>query len=267
MDFSHYWTHFFTPILEIAVIATMLNYIFSFFWNSRSLDLMLGLFAFFIIFLASSWLELPVLQHIMETFCNVAVIAILIIFQPELRMALSKFSLKGKRNRQSSEFDQFLDQLTTSIYRMSDRKIGALIAIENHDSLEDLSQKGILLQAKFSSELIESIFSHSSPLHDGAVIIRETTLLAAQVILPIVEENATLIRSMGTRHRAALSLSQICDALLIVVSEETGKVSIAREGIITRGIKIDRFKGVIRSVYPLMQKAPAPKTRFAWVRR
>jgi uncharacterized protein (TIGR00159 family) len=203
----------------------------------------------------------------METFGSVAVMAILIVFQPELRIALSKFSLKGKRNREYNEFDQFLDQLTSSIYRMSDRRIGALIAIENHDSLEDLAQKGVLLQAKFSSELIESIFSHSSPLHDGAVILRETTILAAQVILPIAEENAPLVRSMGTRHRAALSLSQICDSLLIVVSEETGKVSIAREGIITRGIKIDRFKGVIRSVFPSPQSAPAAKVRFSWLKR
>lgn len=250
------------------MITIMLNYLLSFFWNTRSMDLMMGLFAFFAIFLVSSWFELPTLHRIMVTFGNVAVIAFLVIFQPELRMALSKLSPKGKRGHGYSEFDQFLDQLTTSVYRMSDRKVGALIALENHDSLEDLAQKGVLLQAKFSSELLESIFSHSSPLHDGAVIIRSTTLLfAAQVILPIVEENAPAMRSMGTRHRAALSLSQICDALLIIVSEETGKVSIAREGIMTKGIKIDRFKGVLRSVFPSLQNASIPRPRFKWLKR
>ena len=241
--------HSVTPFVEVMIIAIMLNYILSFFWNTKSMDLVLGFFAFFLIFGVSSWLHLPVLHKIMGLIGNVLVIAILIIFQPELRVALSKLSLKGRRYREVTEFDKFLDQLAGSVYRMSEKRIGALIALENEDSLEEYAQKAVLLNAEFSPELLESIFAINTPLHDGAVILRDKIVLAAAVILPLAEDSSQLAKSMGTRHRAGLGLSHTTDALVIVVSEETGKVSIAREGIMTRGVKIDRFKGIIRSIF------------------
>ncbi len=239
----------FTPLVEIVIIAIAVNYLLAFFWNTRSMDLVLGVFAFLLMFAASSLLNFPILHKLMLLFANVAVIAILIIFQPELRMALSKLSLKGKRSREISAFDKFLDQLATSTYRLSEKRIGALIVLENEDSLEEYANKAVRLDAHFSSELLESIFATTTPLHDGAVIIRDQTILAAAVILPLAEESTQLSRSMGTRHRAALGLSQATDALIVVVSEETGKVSIARQGIITRGVKVDRFKGILRSLF------------------
>lgn len=241
--------HTLTPVIEILLIAILLNYLLSFFWNTKSMDLVLGFLAFIFIYLASSWLKLPVLHRIMLMIANVSVIAILIIFQPELRVALSKLSLKGRRYREMTEFDKFLDQLSNSIYRLSQNRVGALIAIENEDSLEEYAQKAVLLNAEFSSELFETIFSPTTPLHDGAVVIRDRTILAASAILPLAEDTTQLTKSMGTRHRAGLGLSHITDSLVIVVSEETGKVSIAREGIMTRGIKIDRFKGIVRSIF------------------
>ena len=213
------------------------------------MDLVLGFLAFILIFMASNWLKLPVVHKIMLMLANVSVIAVLIIFQPELRVALSKLSLKGRRYREITEFDKFLDHLANSAYRLAEKRIGALIAIENEDSLEEYAQKSILLDADFSSELLETIFATTTPLHDGAVIIRDRTVLAASVILPLAEDTSQLARAMGTRHRAGLGLSHITDALVIVISEETGKVSIAREGIMTRGIKIDRFKGIVRSIF------------------
>lgn len=213
------------------------------------MDLVLGFFAFLLILGASSWLSLPVLHKIMVLVGNVLVIAIIVIFQPELRMALSKLSLKGKRHRELTEFDKFLDQLAGSIYRMSEKRIGALIAMENEDSLEEYAQKAVMLNSEFSPELLETIFAPNTPLHDGAVILRDQTILASAVILPLAEDPSQLAKSMGTRHRAGLGLSHMTDALVIVVSEETGKVSIAREGIMTRGVKIDRFKGIIRSIF------------------
>lgn len=233
------------------------------------MDLVLGLLAFLLIFAASSWLHLPVVHKLMLLFANVAVIAILVIFQPELRVALSKLSLKGKKYREMTEFDKFLDQLATSVYRMSDKRIGALIALENQDSLEDFARKGVILQAIFSSELLESIFATTTPLHDGAIIIRDMTIVSAAVILPLAEDSSQIAKTIGTRHRAALGASQLTDALLIVVSEETGKVSIAREGIMTRGVKIDRFKGIIRSIFHQPTKAPTT-SRFKlleWIKR
>lgn len=242
-----------TPLIEIAIIAVMLNYLLSFFWNTRSMDLLLGLLAFLLMFAMSGWLHLPILHKIMLLFGNVAVIAILIIFQPELRVALSKLSVKGKRHKELTSFDKFLDQLCGSVYRLSEKKIGALIVLQHEDSLDEFAERGVLLNANFSSELLESIFVTTTPLHDGAVIAKDTTLVAAAVILPLAEDGSQLTRSMGTRHRAGLGMSQISDALIIVVSEESGKVSIARDGVMTPGVKSDRFKGIIRSVF-----TPAP---------
>jgi diadenylate cyclase len=249
------------PILEILIIAIMINYLLSFLWNTKSMDLVLGFFAFLFILGASSWLNLPVLHRIMVLIGNVLVIAIIVIFQPELRMALSKLSLKGRRHREMTLFDQFLDPLANSVYRMSEKKVGALIVLENEDSLQEYAQKAVLLNASFSSELLETIFATNTPLHDGAVILRDQTILAASAILPLIEDSSQIAKSMGTRHRAGLGMSQISDALVIVVSEETGKVSIARDGIMTRGIKMDRFKGIVRSIFNPPDKAK-PSGRF-----
>jgi uncharacterized protein (TIGR00159 family) len=241
--------HSITPFIEILIIAIMLNYVLSFIWKTKSKDLILGLLAFLLIMAASSFLNLPILHQILVMVSNVALIAIIIIFQPELRAALSKLTIKGKRPKEISEFDKFLDDLTLSVYRMAEKRIGALIVLEHEDLLDEYARTGVILNADFSSELLESVFAATTPLHDGALIIRNLTAVAASVILPLVEESSELSRSMGTRHRAALGLSEQADALIIVISEETGKISIAREGMMTRGIKSDRFKGIIRSVF------------------
>lgn len=241
--------HLLVPAIEIAIIAIMIYYLLSFFWNTRAMDLVFGLLAFLFLYTVSRWFYLPVIQKLMLYFVNVAVVALLIIFQPELRLALSRLSVKGKNYREITEFDKFLDSISQSIYRMSERRIGSLILLENQDSLEEYANKAVVLMAQFSPELLESIFITTTPLHDGAVIIRGTTIVSAATILPLADDSTQLSKSMGTRHRAGLGISQITDALIIVVSEETGKVSIARDGIMTRGIKIDRFKGIIRSVF------------------
>lgn len=237
------------PFIEMTIMAIMVNYLLSFFWNSRSKDLVVGLLAFLFILVASAWLQLPILQQILIKISNILMIAIIIIFQPELRSALSKLTLKGRRSKEYTEFDRFLDQLTNSVYRLSEKRLGALIVLEHEDNLEEYAGKAVILNSNFTPELLESIFASSTPLHDGAVILRDQTIVAAAVILPLAEEGSQLTRAMGTRHRAALGLSQKTDALIIAISEESGKVSIAREGIMTRGIKIDRFKAIIRSIF------------------
>lgn len=248
------------PALEITCIAIMIYYLLSFFWNTRAMYLLYGSAGFLGCFAVARWLNLPVLEKLMlyviYLVVNIAVLAVLIIFQPELRLALSKLSLKSKKYREPTEFDQFLESITQSIYRLAERRIGALVILENQDSLEDLAQKSVLINARFSPELLESIFITTTPLHDGAVIIRGTAILSAATILPLADDSTHLSKSMGTRHRAGLGISQLTDAIVIVVSEETGKVSIAREGMMTRGVKSDRFKGILRSVFnpPLIKK-------------
>jgi diadenylate cyclase len=258
-----------TPFLEVLIITIMLNYTLSFFWKTKSMDLVLGFFAFFFILIASSWLNLPVLHKIMVLIGNVAIIAILIIFQPELRVALAKLSLKNRRYKDITEFDIFLDQLANSVYRMSEKKTGAIIAMENEDSLQEYAQKAVWINAQFSPELLETIFSTNSPLHDGAVILRDRTLLASSVILPLAEDIPQAYKSIGTRHRAGLGLSSSTDAVVIVVSEETGKISIARDGIMTGGIKIDRLKGILRSVFnpPIQDKSQKKFSLLEWIKR
>lgn len=256
---------FFIPLLEITIIAIVIHYLLSFFWNTRAMDLLYGILVFLGLFAATKWFELPVVQKLLLYIANVAVLGFIIIFQPELRLALSKFSLKNRKYREITEFDKFIENLSQSVYRLSERKIGALIVLENHDSLEDLANKAVVLNAEFSSELLESIFITTTPLHDGAVIIRGTTIASAATILPLANDSTQVAKSMGTRHRAGLGTSQITDALIIVVSEETGKVSIARDGIMTRGVKIDRFKGIIRSVFN-PPKASMPPGISLWER-
>lgn len=237
------------PFLEVSIIASLIYYMILFFWNTRAMDLVFGLLAFLGMFALTSWLDLPVLNHLMHYFIQYAVIGLMILFQPELRLALSKLSLKGKKYREVTEFDKFLEAISGSVFRLAERRIGALIVLENQDSLEEFANKAVILNARFSPELLESIFSTTTPLHDGGVIIRATTIVSAATILPLADDSTQLSKSMGTRHRAGLGISQLTDALIIVVSEETGKVSIAREGIMTRGVKIDRFKGILRSVF------------------
>lgn len=241
--------HWIVPIFEMLIMALMVNYLLSFFWNTRSKDLVIGLLAFLFILAASSWLKLPILHQILIMVSNILLIAVIIIFQPELRAALSKLSLKGRRFKEFTEFDRFLDQLANSVYRMAEKRIGALIILEHEDLLDDYANRGIILNSNFTSELLESIFATTTPLHDGAVILRQRCIVAASVILPFAEEGSQSTRGMGTRHRAGLGISQQTDALIIVISEETGKVSIAREGVMTRGVKIDRFKAITRSIF------------------
>lgn len=254
--------------MEVLIIATAVYHLISFFWNTRALDLATGTLVFLGLFTAASWLNFPVLQAIMRYFVSAAVIGLFIIFQPELRLALTKLSVKGKKYEKLSEFDNFLEGLCNSVYRMSERRIGALIILENLDSLDEYAAKAVLINANFSSELVESIFVATSPLHDGAVIIRGTTVIAAAVILPLADDSSQISRSMGTRHRAALGITQHSDALSIVVSEETGKVSIAREGIMTRGVRADRFKGVLRSLFTPQETQTTVRSRLQeWLKR
>lgn len=249
---------FLVPTVEVTIVALVVYYFLSFFWNTRAMDVIFGLMAFLAVYALANWFHLPVIQKLMLYFVNVAVIALLIIFQPEVRLTLSRLSLKGKRYKELTEFDKFLDSLAQSIYRLAERRIGAIVVFENQDSLDEFASKAVLLNAQFSSELLESIFTTTTPLHDGAVLMRGTTILSAATILPLADDSSQLSKSMGTRHRAGLGISQQTDALVVVVSEETGRVSIARDGIMTRGVKIDRFKGIMRSIFTPSKGRLAP---------
>lgn len=239
----------FISLLEIAIIAVIIDYLLSFLWNTRAMDAIFGILAFFFLFVFATWLRFPVLEKILYYFINAAGVTTLVLFQPELRMALTKLGIRGRKYREIAEFDHFLESLALSVYRLAEKRIGALILLENHDLLDEFSNQAVVLNAKFSSEFLETIFMPNTPLHDGAIIIRGTQILSAATILPLADDSQQLTKSMGTRHRAGLGVSQRTDALVIVISEESGKVSLARDGIMTRGVKIDRFKAILRNVF------------------
>ncbi|WP_194844422.1 diadenylate cyclase CdaA [Candidatus Clavichlamydia salmonicola] len=230
-------------------IWLMLNYLLKFFWGTRAMDVVFGFLVFLFIFFIATEFNLPVIKKLMLHVVNIAAIAVFIIFQPEIRLALSKIKIRGRKYRVISEADPFISEFSACVYSFSERQIGALFVLENQESYESIVLSSISLNANFSAELLEAIFHPSSPLHDGAVIIKGTTIISAKAILPLSHDTSQLSASMGTRHRAALGASQKCDAIVVMVSEETGKVSISRNGILTRGIKIDRFKAILRSVF------------------
>ena len=236
------------PFFEVLVIAVSLYFLLSFFWKTRSMDLIIGSLLFLLIFGITFWLQLPILYTIMKHVANVAAIAVIVIFQPEFRLALSKLSFKG--NNYKTATDKFLDQLIASVFCLASKKRGALIVVEREHNMDEYARKGVLLNADFSPELLESIFSsNATPLHDGAVIIRNKTILAASVILPLLETSTSVPKNMGTRHRAALGFSEATDALIIAVSEQTGAVSVARSGRASNDLNEAQFKGIFRSFF------------------
>lgn len=251
------------PAFEVLVIAAFIYYLISFFWNTRAKDLAFGLLAFMGVYTLSGLFNFTVLHKLLQSVVNLSIMALIILFQPEIRLALTRLSLRGKGARDIPDFDKFLDSLSVAIYHLADRRIGALVIMENQDSLDEYANNAVRIDAKFSPELLESIFATTTPLHDGGVLLRGERIVSAATILPLASEDSSqALRSMGTRHRAALGISQVSDALTIVVSEETGKVSIARDGIMTRSIKNDRFKEMVKGNYAPAKNGPMKHLSF-----
>ncbi|BAE81112.1 conserved hypothetical protein [Chlamydia felis Fe/C-56] len=257
-------TYYITSLLEIALIWVVLNYLLKFFWGTRAMDVVFGLLAFLFLFVLADKLHFPIIRRLMLHVVNVAAIVVFIIFQPEIRLALSRVRFHGRKIVIDLQ-DQFIEHLTSCIYQMSERQVGALVVLENKDSFDEfLSFSSVKINADFSEELLETIFEPSSPLHDGAVILRAETIAYARVVLPLAQDTTQLSRSMGTRHRAALGASQRTDALIIIVSEENGYVSLSRDGILTRRVKMDRFKAVLRSILTLKEQKRKPFSSWIW---
>lgn len=255
------WARFLTSLSEVIAIAWLLYYALSSIWNQRVSDVVTGTFLFSISFVVAHWLDLIVLQTLLNQLFKLGPYILAVIFQPEIRLALAKLGSKDQKYKEVTEFDTFVEGLSQSIYRLGEKRFGGLILIENNDSLSEYANKAVHIGAAFSPELLESIFIPTTPLHDGAVIVRGTQILSAATILPLADDSSQVTKSMGTRHRAALGISQRTDALVIVISEETGRVSVAIDGIMTRGVKIDRFRSILRSVF---SHPHIKRKRFSW---
>lgn len=229
-------------VIDIVIIWFVLYKAIVLFRDTRSKQLIKGIFVLFIIWAFAKLLGLVVIGWFFTKAVDYIIIAALLIFQPELRHALERvgysrfgvfLGLSGNRPEQSETLNA-IDGVCKAVGLMHDRKIGALIVWERETMLSEIVATGTVTDACITPELVGNIFFPNSPLHDGAMIVRENKVFAAGCILPLTSNNQ-ISKELGTRHRAALGLSESSDALVIVVSEENGVISLVREGTITRG--------------------------------
>ncbi len=226
-------------IIDILVIAFVIYYAIAFLRETRAGQLVKGLIILFSIYLIAQWWELAIVELVLSKIVNSAIIVAVVVFQPELRRILEKMGHTEFRPGlflDSGEDDnaQAIDSICRAAGSMQDAKIGALIVFERKTQLGDIINTGTVLDAKASIAAVSNIFFPKSPLHDGAIIIRDGRIYAAGCILPLTSR-ADISAQLGTRHRAAIGMTENSDAVVLVVSEETGIISIVSDGEIKRG--------------------------------
>lgn len=256
-------------IAEMIIIAFAIYQVIMWVKNTRAWMLVKGIIFLLVFSIIAMILQMDVILWIFKNAISVGIIVLIIVFQPELRSALEQL---GRKNVFSSLFssddedqnlsDKSIGEIVRASITMSREKTGALIVIEDAINLKENEKNGIYINADISSQLLINIFEHNTPLHDGAVIIREDRILAATCYLPL-SDNLELSKELGTRHRAAVGISEISDSLTIVVSEETGAISIARFGYLTRNITSDRLE---QELLEFAGKNDNPKRSF-WHRK
>ncbi len=237
-------------LIDIAVVAYFLYRIYLMLKNTRAATLVKGLLVLVLFMLISKWLNLHVISWLLEKSMTVIMVALPVVFQPELRRALEQIG-RGRLFNKGSELDEqemeeMLNAVANATVIMSRRKEGALMVFERETGLEERIETGVAVDGLISDSLLLNIFEKDTPLHDGAVIIRGKRIVAASCLLPLTE-NRNLSQELGTRHRAAIGISEQSDAVVLVVSEETGAVSIARNGELMRYLTADDVKEILRS--------------------
>ncbi|HTY13481.1 MAG TPA: diadenylate cyclase CdaA [Candidatus Omnitrophota bacterium] len=246
-------------MLDIAVVAVILYYIILWLRGTQAANLLRGLILLISLYLAAKLLGLATLNWLFDKFSAAILVLLIIVFQPELRRTLERLGRGGFIRRigivpQTSTW--FIRSLVRSIEWMAENRVGAIIVIEKNSGLSEYIESGTRIDALISSELITSVFDRSSPLHDGAIIIQGERIVAAGCLLPL-SESKLLDKRLGTRHRAAVGLSEISDALAIVVSESSGTISIAENGylsrFVTREMLEERLFSMYREMFPKME--------------
>lgn len=254
-------------VIEILILAVLIYNIIRWVKNTKAWVLMRGLVVLFIFYIVASIFQFEVILWIFANGIGVSITALLIVFQPELRKALEQL---GKRNIMSNFLedheedmfsDQTVDELVRASYELGRTRTGALIVIERTVKLDEYEQTGISLDAKVTSQLLINIFEHNTPLHDGAVIIRGNRITSATCYLPL-SDNMKISKELGTRHRAAVGISEATDSFTIVVSEETGGVSIAENGELTRRVGRELLHERLRELQNKSDEAKPKKTFF-----
>ncbi len=227
-------------IVDLFLVGCLFHIVMKLLKGTRAMQLVKGIIFLIVAIALSDFFSLNILHYILSSISTYGVIMVIVIFQPELRRALEQMG--STDIRKLFDFEQqdesFIDRVVIAIYKMAKEKTGALIVFEREMSLDMITATGVKIDSKISSELVENIFVPDTPLHDGAMVIRNGRIASAACILPLTTRE-DLDREYGTRHRAAIGLSEQYDSIVVVVSEETGKVSLVINGKIIRGLKED----------------------------
>lgn len=240
-------------IIDILVITYFIYRIMDFLKETRAEQLLKGIGIILVLTKLSEWTELFAVNYLLKNLLTVSAFAIIVVFQPELRRALehlgrSRIFPKNIVEMQKVEADQTVDAIVSAVASLARQKIGAIIVIERTVGLRELIETGTEINGDVSTELLINIFIPNTPLHDGAVIIRDNKIVAAACFLPL-SDNMSISKEMGTRHRAALGISEKSDSLTIVVSEETGVISIAEAAEISRYLDVETLRDILEKVY------------------
>ncbi len=248
----------FTDLVQILLVAAGLYYVLRLLVRTRAIQMLLGLLLLFVVYFIARLLDLELISRLMDLLFQYGAIAALIVFQPELRNALARLGQSRMlRFFNTMEQGEVVEELIEAVERLSRAKIGAIIAVEREVGLEEYAaDQGTRIDARVSAELLVSLFSPYGPLHDGAVLVEGDTILAAGVILPLTQFPVA-DKSLGTRHRAALGLSEETDALVVVVSEETAQISLAHRGRLERNIDANRLREALAGVPAAGSALPA----------
>lgn len=239
-------------IIDILVISYAIYKMIQLVKETRAAQLLKGFIGILIIYWVSSWLNLYTVTWVLNNILTVGMILIVVVFQPELRRMFEKlgrssslFTISKIKNEQAS---YLAEEITNAVGSLSRQKIGALIVIENRVGLSDIAETGTAINGEVSSGLLINIFIPNTPLHDGAVIIKDDKIAAAGCFLPLTGDN-TLSKELGTRHRAAIGMGEKSDAFIIIVSEETGIISLVENGVLSRHMDTETLKESIYKLY------------------
>lgn len=254
-----------TDLLDIAIMAFLLYHLFSLVQSTRAVSLLKGLLVFLAALALSSVLHLYSISFLMGKMMDIGVLALIVLFQPEIRRILEqmgsrRFIALFVKEEVSGAMEQCIAQTVLACSEMSQSRTGALIVFEREIALDDMVRSGTVLDASVSSELLKNIFFVKAPMHDGAVIVRDGRVLAAGCMLPL-SKNVNLSRDLGMRHRAGIGMSENSDAVVVIVSEETGAISVAAGGMLKRHLKPETLDNLLRN--ELIPQEEEEKRRFS----
>src|SRR6267142_1629687 len=240
-------------VLDVLIVAVFIYYVLLLIRGTRAVQLLIGVMVLVLIYFVATSLHLTLTTLLLQALFAVALVALVVVFQPELRRALGQIGQLGPLNRllapgSEEELEGIVDELVRAALLISEAKHGALIVLERTTGLQDYSETGVPVNGKLTAELLASIFMTRSPLHDGAVIARGAQIVAAACLLPLEDTTDRSAHRYGMRHRAALSISAQTDAIVVVVSEETQAISIASNGRMIGGLDEERLRRVLSSL-------------------